>query len=334
MRSDHRAVEALQAVRGGIAAYHTMARTAADRIESYLAARDDHPTQERAARELGGFAADRIDAERFAALWSDRPVLEGLELALMQRAHDMLRELESLPEARFVVDVPTGGRLNGVLANTLAELGRPFGAMLVAELARSGRYDQDAHSSLLHGFPRHRWNRAEREAAPPVVITLDGADLWAGEIAQFLDGNQKIVLVVSAPAPPAALARLITPGTTVVQTTKLEVIGAALAAEGPVVAALMPQGAAEFVHRAQPGLPAHERLTVAVAAASPRRALQSWTVWQQEEELRHLQALAAAPAVPATATAPASGNGLAPAADPVDRLAGWLLSQADLTATH
>jgi hypothetical protein len=34
------------------------------------------------------------------------------------------------------------------------------------------------------------------------VVEVDGGDLQAGGLAEFLDGAQKIVLVVRGPAPP------------------------------------------------------------------------------------------------------------------------------------
>jgi hypothetical protein len=228
---------------------------------------------------------------------------------------------------RFIVDVPPGGRISGAVGNAFAELGCSCGAMLVAELVRTGRYDEGQHSTMLHGFPRHRWSRAERSASPPIVVTLDGADLWAGEIAQYVDGNQKIVLVVRAPSPPAALVRLITPGTLVMQTSRLEALSTAMRTDGPAVVALVPEGVAEFVHVPDARQALHERITISAKPQGPRKALQSWTSWQQQEELQQLMALAAPPPVTSGLTA-ATGNGATPPADPADRLAAWLLSHA------
>jgi hypothetical protein len=325
MLSDERATLALKALKGSIEAYRSAIALAAERIESHLATITDDPDHSREAVKLGDFAADRIDVERFSALWGQGAALDEFERALLGRARDLLREYQKVPEAKFVHDVPTGGRINLVLANSFAEFGRPFGATLTAELVRSGRYDAAEHGVLLHGLPRHRWNRAERAVAPPMVLTVDGADLWAGEAAQYLDGNQKIVLLVRTPAPPAALVRLITPGTMVVQTSNAETFTSALKHDGPVVVALMPEGAAEFVHLPDPSLPLHERLTITSPPQGPRKSLQSWSTWSQEQEWLQLQAMAAAPALPVAVGANGAG------ADPADRLAGWLLSQAHLT---
>lgn len=325
MLSDERALLALRALKGSIDAYRAAIALAAERIETYLAASTADPDHSREAVRLGDFAADRIDIGRFAALQGSGTALDEFERALLSRARDLLRDYQALPETKFVHDVPTGGRMNLVLANTFAELGRPFGAMLTAELVRSGRFDAAEHGVLLHGLPRHRWNRAERGVAPPVVLTLDGADLWAGEAAQCLDGNQKIVLLVRTPAPPAALVRLITPGTLVVQTASPDTLTSALRHAGPAVVALMPEGAAEFVHLPDPGLALHERISIRNPPQGARRALQSWSTWLQEQEWLQLQAMATAPELPVGAGA----NGAA--ADPADRLASWLLSQAHLT---
>lgn len=323
MQSDERVTAALEALREPMDRYRAAVSVAADRVEAWLASLADDPAHERAATALGGFAAGRIDIERFSALSSDRPALDEMERALVRRASDVLREHAALPDARFQVDVPSGGRLNLALSNVFGEMGRAFGAVLVSELVRSGRYDGTEHAALLHGVPRYRWSRAERSVAPPVVITIDGADLWAGEVAQFVDGAQKIVFVVRSPAPPVMLARLITPGTMVLQTTRVESLGAAMKTAGPAIAALVPEGCAEFLHLPDASLQMHQRLTVSFSPQTPRKAVQTWSVWQQEEEQRQLLAMAAPP-VPTMA---ASGNG---AVDPVDRLAGWLLAQAKL----
>lgn len=329
MPSDARVLAALAAAEPQIRAFQAALAAAADRLEAQLEAAVEDPAHARVATELGDFAAGRIDVTRFAALSQEREALDDHELALLRRSRDLLREQAALPLARFAVDVPSGGRLCGALGNTFAELGAAYGAMLVAELVRTRRYDAVEHSFLLHSLPRHQWNRAERAAAPPVVLWVDGADLWGGEIVQYLDGGQKIVLVVRPPASPAPLVRLITPGTYVRQTTSTDHLAEALAADAPAVVALVPEGSAEFVHRPDARQPTHARLHVGTRPQGTRKTLQSWTAWQQQEELAQLDALAMPPkegAVPAMASAPA----MSPPVDPADQLARWLLSRADL----
>lgn len=205
------ATAAIETLRPAIDAYRSAIVEAIDRVESYLRSTREDSVHERAAAQLGEFAGGRIDVERFTAVCEGRPALDEFERAFIRRAREVLQEMESLPDSRFVVNVPSGAQLGSLLAITFAELGRAFGAALIVELVRNGRYEERDHEGLLHGFPRYRWNRMERSVAPPVCLTIDGADLWAGEAAQFLDGNQKLVLVVRPPCPPAPLVRLIVP---------------------------------------------------------------------------------------------------------------------------
>lgn len=317
------ALEVLPVVAGAIAAFQSRAAAAADRIGEYLAANDAAPSDTGEAQHLGEFAAGRIDIERFNALRADRVALDQAGRAALANAYEVLREVAARPGNRFIVDLPPGGQLTAVLAQTFADLGRCFGAMAAAELARTGRLGA-ADMDLTHGVSRSRWTRAERGMSPPVIVTLNGADLRAGEVAQYLDGNQKIVLVVRPPAPPAALVRLITPGTLVLQACSAAGLAPLATAEGPAIAALMPAGAAEFIHRSGAAV-AHERITITTKPATTRKPLEGWSIWQQQQELDQLYALAAAPVVTQNTPAP-------PAADPVDRLASWLLSHAEVPA--
>jgi hypothetical protein len=323
MPYDAIALEALQVVSDAIAAYQSRVAEVADRIGHYLAANEEAGSGGVEAEQLGEFAAGRIDIERFNALWEEREALDQSERAVLARTRDVLRDLATRPGDRFITTLQPGGRLTAALANTFTDLGRCFGAMMIAEMVRTGRFSTE-DLGLIHGFPRFRWTRAERGMSPPVIVTLDGADLWAGEVAQYLDGNQKIVLVVRPPAPPAALVRLITPGTLVLQSCSVAGLEPLIAAEGPAVAALMPNGSAEFIHRPG-GSPAHERITISTKPPVVRKGVEGWTTWQQQQELDQLYALAAAPVI-------AHEKQPQPASDPADRLASWLLSHVDLGA--
>ncbi|HET8774243.1 MAG TPA: hypothetical protein VFP80_10645, partial [Thermoanaerobaculia bacterium] len=322
MPSDATALEALHVVSGAIAAYQTRVAAVADRIGHYLAASDESSGGGVEAEQLGEFASGRIDIERFSALWEEREALDQSERNVLEHAHDLLRDIATRPGDYFITNLQPGARLTATLAHTFADFGRSFGAMMIAEMVRTGRFRTEDFE-LLHGFPRFRWTRAERGMSPPVIVTLDGADLWAGEVAQYLDGNQKIILVVRPPAPPAALVRLITPGTLVIQSCNVAGLEPLLAVEGPAVAALMPDGAAEFIHR--PGsAPSHERITISTKPAGARKGVEGWTTWQQQQELDQLYTLAAAPVI-------AQEKQPQPASDPADRLASWLLSHSDLS---
>jgi hypothetical protein len=84
----------------------------------------------------------------------------------------------------------------------------------------------------------------------------------------------------------------------------------------------------QFTHDPSAGLDVWQRLSV--TRPSDLRIVRTgrFSVAQQTDELRQLDALAARPAAAAAATDAAPAQ--APAADPVDRLAGWLLQQAGL----
>lgn len=321
MPYDAKALEALTALSPAIDAYQARVTAVADRIKEYLDTNGDDTEAAHEGARLGEFAAGRIDLDRFAALWEPADALDHSERRIVARARDVLRDIATWEKEQFIVNVPPGGRIAAALGNFLSDIGRGLGAMTVAELVRTRRFDDD-DLDLFHGFPRFRWTRAERGLSPPVIVTLDGADLWAGEAAQYLDGNQKVVLVVRSPAPPAPMVRLITPGTFVMQTCEVHALEMLLTTDGPAIAAVMPDGAAEFVHR--PGAtPSHQRIVLTTRPQGARRGVEGWTTWQQQQELEQLYALAAAPPAAAQPTSDAT------TADPAARLASWLLSHAD-----
>jgi hypothetical protein len=323
MPFDAPALEALPVVSDAITAYQVRLAAVADRIAQFLATNDEAGRGSAEADQLGDFAAGRIDLNRFSALWQERKALDQSERAVLNRAHDILREIAARPGDAFITNLTPGSRLTAALSSIFMDLGRGFGAMTTAELVRTGRFSAEA-ADLIHGVPRFRWTRAERDMSPPVIVTLYGADAWVGEVAQYLDGNQKIVLVVRPPAAPASLVRLITPGTLVLQSCSVAGLEPALKTEGPAIAALMPPGATEFIHR--PGTsPAHERITISTKPSGARKSVEGWSAWQQQQELDQLYSLAAAPVI-------APEKPAQPASDPADRLASWLLSHADLSA--
>ncbi|MGD8727114.1 MAG: hypothetical protein PVH40_05685, partial [Gemmatimonadales bacterium] len=220
------------------------------------------------------------------------------------------------------------------VARALEEIGRAFGAVRIYELTRSGSYHGNSHARSLGSFPFDKWSRGERRLAPPLVVTIDGADLRSGSLAEFLDGAQKIVLAVRGPCAPARLVRLITPGTFVIQTHDGSGLERLAAYDGPGVGALMPESTAQFAHDPSGGDTPAKRLTiVSLPEQPPRMSVGGLSGKQQAEELAQLQALAqqaAAPAAGGAAPAEAVAASAAPA-DPVDKLAAWLLTQADLS---
>lgn len=322
MPSDERTPLALEALAHPIAVFRAAIVTVTERARGSLAAGGG---AERARVELGQFAAGRIDAARFAKLFHRGGDLDAASERAIRRALDVLREIGEADDDIFVANVPAGGKMPRVIANKLARLGRAFGAARIVELARAGAYRASEHDAWLEEFPFDDWNRTERRLAPPVIVSVDGADLRVGALAEFADGAEKIVILVRRACAPAPLERLITPGTFVLQTADAAELARAAAVDGPAIAALVPKDAAAFVHDPSAGDAPWQRLTVRyVPEKAPAHALGALSAWEQGEELKQLLAMAQRP--PDSALA---GNGAA-AADPAERLAAWLLDRANL----
>lgn len=292
--------------------------------------------KDRLRGELGLFADGRVDPEALLRILGPGPEADPVMLGWMERALTTLQELDDRDDALFVAEVELGASLRDVVATALAEAGRAFGAARIVDMARSGRCKPE-HEALLAAFPPNGWNREERRLAPPLVVSVHGEDLLASGLADFLDGAQKIVLVVQGKAPPAPLARLITPGCFVIQSVDGANLDRLGRTDGPGIAALLPEGAATFLHDPAGGAMPWKRLTIEfLPKDEPRRALGRVSAAQQQEDLRQLTTLAAKP--PAAAAEAPEPEKTAVAAEPVEqaepdqteRLAAWLLGQADL----
>lgn len=339
MPSDERIDRAVDAMAPPREAFRSALSTTVEQIQSFLNEFDAPSSNGRSARigaELGPFGAGRIDTGRLAALVADEKEVDTLTLETIAKARDTLRELTERSGELFIANVPPAGNLYKTVQTTLEEIGRAFGAVRIFELTRSGSGPHgNSHARALGSFPFDKWSKGERRLAPPLVVSVDGADLRAG-LSDFLDGAQKIVLVVRAPCAPAPLVRLITPGTYVVQTTDPAKLAAFAEWEGPGVAALVPEGCAEYAHDPRAGNASWDRLTIhSLPERPPRITIGGKSGGQQAEELAQLKALAETPgAGGAVAAAGAGGTAAAAApqapADPVDKLAAWLLQQADL----
>lgn len=324
MPSDERTTLALRALARPIAAYRAAVVAVTERARGHLAIGGG---AERTRVELGQFAAGHIDPERFAKLFARGGDLDAMAERGVRHALDVLREIGDADDEIFLVSVPAGGRMSRVVASKLARLGRAFGAARVIELARAGAYRPAQHDAWLEEFPFDEWNRTERRLAPPIVVSVDGADLRVGALAEFADGAEKILIVVRGACAPAPLERLITPGTFVMQTADATQLARAAAVDGPAIAALVPSDAAAFVHDPASGDAPWKRLTVStVPAKAPAHALGALSAWEQGEELKQLLALSQRPPEAAVVA-----NG-ASAPDPAEQLAAWLLERANLGA--
>jgi hypothetical protein len=335
---DERVEMALRALTGPTNAFQSALSATVEQVKGILATQQSPNGAQQAQQTaaLGVFASGRIDSERFSALFNQTQTLDSTTVETIGRALEALSELASRKQDLFVVSVEPGGSLRQAVCGALKEVGRAFGAARVAELSKSGGYRHAEHAKYLGSFPFSRWNKTERRIAPPLVVEVDGRDLYGDGLTEFLDGAQKFVLVVRGETPPAPLVHHITPSTFVLQTADEASLARFAAWDGPGVAAIVPESAARFTHDPSAGPELLRRISVEhMPEDGPSKALGGLSVDQQRESLRQLAALAAQPAAPAPS---GDGQAAAPAApsapvDPVDKLAAWLLSQADLSNT-
>jgi hypothetical protein len=283
------------------------------------------------AAELGRFAAGRIDAARLQQVLGNGSALDSAGRSRLEAAHETLRDIAGHFEDLSHLSLPPGADLSAAVRARLAGAGRAFGAARLAAAVRGTPTTPDAggHRALA-AFDFAHWNRAERRLAPPLVVSVHGVDLQPGGLAAFLDGSQQLVLIVEGACTPAPLVRLITPGTLVVQAHEPDGLEPLAGWTGPAIAALVPSSAADFIHDPLGGGESWQRIRIRHTPKPPRGRVGGFSAEQQAEELRQLSALVRQPAA-----APA-GAGAAPEAppDPADRLAAWLLKQAELPTPH
>jgi hypothetical protein len=330
MPSDPRVAHLLDALAPAIEPYRSAVAATLEAVRGQLASgqSDVMSRAERLQVQLGPFAAGRIDATRLATFVDGRRSLDASARQRLQRAAAVLDGLIAAGTDLFHAAVPPGGDLRDGVAAQIATIGRAFAAARVVTAAPAGAavtgLDEEA---ALGTFPFGWWSAAERKLAPPLVVTVSGADLAAGALASFVDGTQKLVLVVDGACPPAPLVRLITPGVLVMQAHDPAEIARLAAWRGAAVAALVPSMAARFVHDPSGGPEAWQRLSFEAPRESRLARLGAFTASQQAEDLRQLEALGARPAAP-----PAGERAAAATAEPVDRLAAWLVQQANVPA--
>ncbi|MGK2961718.1 MAG: hypothetical protein ACSLFK_06165 [Gemmatimonadaceae bacterium] len=311
MQSDPRVQQALSALLAERIRFRGAIESARGQMRAYLATHgagaDERTTSVTAG--LGAFASGRIDTDRFASVFSATGLL-GYEMAeRIERCIQVLDELLVRGDGLFTAKVPHGGNLRSTVDSAFGETGRAFGAVLAFQAAKTGSYRAE-HDRLLRSFSFRRWNRSERHIAPPLVVEVDGEDFAGEQLAGFIDGRVRIIAVVRSPSSPAPLARIITPGVLVLQSVEAEALSVLAGFDGPGVAALVPAGAAIFVHDPRAGSTLRDRLRIDVIPDAPTRSVGARSVWQQREELAQLGALAT---IAAEETAQ------------VDTLASWLL---------
>ena len=322
---------ALDALASRVDAFHSAVSTAEEEIRTFvthLRGASEYRT-EQALIELGPFAIGRIDPEKFALFLGNHEEIDDEAQGVLDRAEEILNEYAASKDFHRVAVEP-GGDLRDVVKEALDHVGQVFGAARAVELARSGLFEAEKHNHFLGHLPFRKWNRAERQLAPPLIVEVDADDLLPAGLGEFLDGQVKIVLVVSGMTTAAPLARLITPQTYVVQTTEAADLAGLATSPHPGIGILFDeerQAQARFVHDPEAGSTPGERLRVIhmpqrADVGRGRRA----PIWL--EELEHLEELARKAPTAVEDGGKVEGPAGAPA-QPADQLAAWLLTQTD-----
>jgi hypothetical protein len=332
MPSDDRVTQALEYLSDAKESFSSSVAMSAEEVRGILEREQgaNEKPQVRLAHELGPFAAGRIDLERLAPFVGANQKLDEDKRAEIHSAYQALLKLKKAGDDIFSAKVPLDGYFRGTVFQALGKAGSAFGAARCVEWALHDLAPPEGVEDCLNHFPPNLWNGAERKFAPPLVMEVEGQDLRPASLAELLEGGQKIVLVVNGPAAPAPLVRLITPGVAVIQTDDPAELSALGAVEGPGIAALMPEGAAKFMHIPGAGRVLNERLTVAfLPEKEPKRALGSISAFQQTEELRQLASLkASAESAPSLTEETESDR---PEMDDAGQLASWLIHQANFS---
>ena len=325
MPSDDRIQRALSAIAPQIAAFRSVVASTLEHARAVLSLDEG---ANHAKLELGALGS-RIDPIRFAALASGGAGLDPVGRERIARAVDSLRALVDASADAFVVELRPGDSLDVIVRDAMARLGRVFGLAGAIELARRGGYVPRVHDRALAAWPFELWTQRDRKTVPPLVVVLDATDLNVGSVADLLDGNAHLVLVVNGDAAPARLVRLITPRTLVVQATSVDSLPRFTTYAGPAVAALLQGDVASFFHDPEAGKASWQRIAISSRPSGPpRKRIGLQSPVQQLDELRQLEALAERPSL---STAPIESLAPMGEGDPTERLASWLLSESGVS---
>jgi len=297
----------------------------------------------RIAQELGALAGGPMDAERFAVLLEREPGMDPKHLETFEKAVSILEW--ATDESARVAEVSVGDAetLAQAVERALRHRGQAFGAVRVLALLRSGEFRAGEHASLLEGIPFRDWRTVERQVAPPLIVTTPGNRLdTLPALAPVMDGGMKILLLTEGPTPPAPLARLISPGILVAQAHDPEVLERVAAFPGPAVAALVPGSCAAFIHDpgtgATDGDAAPAFRILSLPDSTPRSWVGGMSPAQQTRDLELLRVWSRTPngppgsdvAAPEGASKKEGVKEPDPTIEPAERLAAWLMSQAEL----
>lgn len=251
----------LERLRPALDPFRSAVAEAAEEVRAYRARHEEAAADPvgRMTRELGPFAVGRIDPLRLAGLVGQSGPLDPLTDRLMEVAHERFITAGSGGMGSYRVSVPEGADLRDAVKDALAEVGRAFGTAHAVEKARNRRYQPDLDHTLLQPHPFHRWTPAERTLAPPLVVEVSGSGLRGSGLLEFMEGNQKFVLLVRGTTPPAPLARLASPGVFVAQASGaggLTAVSRLAGHDGPGVVAIFEEaaGALIFTYAADGGI--------------------------------------------------------------------------------
>ena len=130
MPSDSRTAHVLAALADQRTRFRSAVSAAHDQMAGYLAAHRarTHGHAQVVARELGRFAAGRIDAERFGAMFADAHSLTAENAERVERLVGVLAELLAEGDELFTCEVPAGGDLHADVERAIAQAGRVFAA--------------------------------------------------------------------------------------------------------------------------------------------------------------------------------------------------------------
>lgn len=309
---------ALDAIRPNMERFLSAVSTTTEEIRGLLSGAGE--TAEDQTVSLGDFASGHVNVERFSAFTKTSSRLSTEAAEPVRAAQRALNDLLQMGDRLFVLELETGANLGAEVDKRLAVIGDVFAAAHLVDLAKRGKYSEEEHGDLLDGLSYANWSRAERKLAPGLVVALDGVDFVPAQVAPYLDEGMKMVFAVRGDAPPAALARLVTPGVFVQQARGEAPLDAFNEFGGTAVAALLPQDAVEFVHDPSAGETTYERFTTLEFPREVRkRSIGGISPAQQAEDYALLEALAVVP-VPEGAAG----------SDPAGKLSAWLLSQTNL----
>jgi hypothetical protein len=325
MQSDERVRAALAALKPEITQYRFVVSSTLERAQALLAS-ESAPAM--TGTVLGQFASGRIDPEKFALISSGTAPLDAVGRAMLERAMETLNSLLDSGDNLFAMSIARGSSVAGAIRDRISTFGSAFGAAAIIELVRRRTYDPALHGLSVQDQPFESWTPSERRLVPPLVVRVDGSNVDPYALGSLVDGRLRLVLLVDGSSSPSLLARLVSPGVFVAQTSDVSVLDTLKDLEAPAVVAVMSGAEARFIHDPRGGWASWQRMKILSLPDSPIRKAIGWrSAWQQREDIAYLRSLADLPALKPNGdvTRPTGLKG-----DPTERLTEWLLEQSSV----